>query len=186
MADVVQETIDEANKQIVDDSGLRLAHGAEGRIVRPTRTRSRRRLRRAAISPSRSSWKCCRNSRSASFADIALERPVAEVADERDRRRRRSAWPTDRRNFAERPRRARRGEGRQRHGRFRRQDRRRGVRGRDERGHRGDPRLQQPSFPASRMQLDRRGAGEERTVEATLPGRLRERDARRARTRSST
>ena len=56
----------------------------------------------------------------------------------------------DRRVYADRPGRRQGGELRSRHGRFRRHDRRRGVRGRHERGHRGGARLATPSSPASR------------------------------------
>ena len=136
MADVVQETIAAANKQIIDDSGLRLAQ--EPKVELPTDKDAIEAALEArgdlAFTDGAGSAAEIRDRRL--FDDIALERPVAEIAEsEIDDGVQRLAQ--DRRVFADRPEGAKAREVRPRHGRFRRQDRRRSVRGRHEREHRG-------------------------------------------------
>ena len=148
MADVVQEAINAANKQIVDDNGLRLAR--EPKIELPTdRPRSRRRSRRAATSTSRSRSRCCRNSRSAN-SPISRSSGRSPMSRRPKSRPRSSGSPTSRRTYT---------------------DEARGRQGRDHdrvtvdfdgtidgepfeggagQGHRGRARLRTPSSPASR------------------------------------
>ena len=81
MAEVVQETINAANKQIVDDNGLRLAMRAARSSCPPTRPRSRRRSRRAATSAFKIALEVLPKFEIGDFAEISLERPVAEVEE---------------------------------------------------------------------------------------------------------
>ena len=178
MADLVQEKIDEANKQIVDERRPAARDAAaRSSCPRSKDATSRRRWKRTATSPSRSSWKCCRSSSSANSTDIVAGAPGRRGRGRaRSRTRRAAAWPTAAAPTPIGRKAARRRDGDRVDGRFRRQDRRRAVRGRHEREHRGRASAATPSSPASRRRCVGVKAGEKRDGRGDVsPRQLRER-----------
>ena len=140
MADVVQETINAANKQIVDDNGLRLA--MEPKIELPTEQDA---IEAALEARGDLNFKVALEVlpkfEVGEFSDISLERPVADVEEsEVDTALQRLA--DNRRTYADRPEGEKAETARPRDGRFRRHDQRRALRGRHGRGHRGGARLE--------------------------------------------
>jgi trigger factor len=101
MADVVQEAITEANKQIVDDNGLRLAQ--EPKVELPTDQAS---IEAALEARGDLNFKVALEVlpkfEVGAFEDVALERPVAEVEDS-DVEQALSRLADNRRAFADKP-----------------------------------------------------------------------------------
>ena len=90
-----------ANKQIVDDNGLRLAR--EPKIELPAdQAAIDAALEARGDLTSRSRSRCCRSSRSAIFREISLERPIATSRTPMSRPRS-SGWPTSAAPIAEKP-----------------------------------------------------------------------------------
>ena len=183
MADVVQNAVNEANRKIIEDNGLKLAHGAEDRHGRRpgggregARGQGRPRLHGRARGAAGASS-------SPTSSDVSVDEAgrrglatrTSTTAIERMAAQNRTFAPKDGEAARRRP----------RHGRLRRPDRRRGLRGRH--GERHHVEIGSGSFiPGFEEQLVGAKAGDERTVNVDLPGELRLRRSSPARRPSST
>ena len=174
MADVVKDAVNEANRKIVDDNGLRLA--GEPKIEFPE---DQAELQKAFAAEGDLAFvvnlEVLPKFEIGGFEDVEVERLTRRGrrgCGRQGARRARRAKP------ALRPEGRRRGEGRQGHDRFRRQDRRRSFRTRLRHRCRGDPRL---GFVPARLRRAARGdrAGRGAPRQSDVSGELRGSRSRR-------